>query len=272
MNRKNERNAQDGQGEGLSGQRVCVLLLLGLSLALIRHNGLVYLIILPMMIVALRLVSMRKTLITVAVLLLVAGIGIGFGGSLVHRNIPGTHFLRNEIQRYVTGTSVQNIMRNSKRMGNDYLGVLNINQTKLGWDKFHYFLYDRYAWRFLIHSGWWDLYPYIKQSVTTEGKLIHSGIRERATEIYTSSYQEPWVWLSWNPIWLLGLLPLLVALFWWFPYTAIFGTVLLAGALPLVFFQIFNWRYYYFLYLGLLFLLPIAGLDLSTKQCLHKIN
>ena len=73
-------------------------------------------------------------------------------------------------------------------------------------------------------------------------------------------------------LWLLGLLPILTLLFWWFPNTAILGIILLAGALPLVYLRIFNWRYYYFLYFGLLFLPAFVMLDCACwKKCCFQL-
>ena len=85
-------------------------------------------------------------------------------------------------------------------------------------------------------------------------------------KIYEKNYHNPWTWVSWNPVWLLTLLPFVTLLFWWFPHTAVLGVVLLAGALPLVYLKIFNWRYYYFLYLGLFFVLPLIGLDITRRN------
>jgi len=241
-----------------SGQGVIALVLLGLALGLIRHNGVVYLIILPLMIIVLRLVSLKKACFA----LLVCALLIGIGSIVLQRTgkIPGTEFIVREIQCYADGASVQDVLGNSDRILRDYMTVFDFDGTAQKWDKFHYFLKDRYAYWFLLHSGWWDLYPYKKETV------LFPGLRQTAMQIYDKSYQQPWVWFSWNPVWLLGLLPVVTLLFWWFPNTAIVGAVLLAGALPLIYLRIFNWRYYYFLYLGLLFMLPLIPLDLFRKK------
>ena len=237
-----------------SAQKIVAFILLGLSIGLVRHNGLVYLIVLPAMFVVLRLVPMKKTVVGMLALILMAGIGFTVLNSA--GKISGTEFISHEIHLYAGGASVQNVVENSGRMMSDYMTVLDINQTKQKWDKFHYYFKDRYAYWFLLHSGWWDLFPYQK------GIVRFPALRQTAMQIYENSYQKPWVWLSWNPIWLLGLLPVVTLLFWWFPHTAILGVVLLAGALPLVYLRIFDWRYYYFLYLGLLVVLPLMSFDL----------
>ncbi|MCI5211900.1 MAG: hypothetical protein D3910_24675, partial [Candidatus Electrothrix sp. ATG2] len=239
-------------------QRIFTLLLLGLALGLIRHNGLVYLVVLPVLFLFLRLVPMKKALIGLTALLFVGGIGFAVLQST--GKMTDTDFFRNKIESYAGQLSVQDLAGDAQQTMRDYLTVLNINQTAQGWDKFHYYLHDRYAWWFLLHSEWWDLYPYQKEIVQ------FPKLRKAAMQIYEKSNQEPWVHFFWNPVWLLGLLPVLTLLFWWLPNTAILGTVLLAGALPLVYLKIFNWRYYYFLYFGLLFIPAFVSLDVASRK------
>jgi hypothetical protein len=235
-------------------QRIFALLLLGSALGLIRHNGLVYLAVLPILFLVLRLVPLKKALTGLAVLLLAGG--IAFAALHAAGRTGGTGFLTREIGNYTGRLSVHDIAGDAERTLREYMTVLDINQTEQGWDKFHYYFQDRYAWWFLLHAGWWDVYPY-KEAVVPFPRL-----RKAALQVYEKSNQEPWVRLSWNPVWLLALLPVLTLLFRWLPNTAILGTVLLAGALPLVYLRIFNWRYYYFLYFGLLFIPAFLGLDL----------
>jgi len=241
-----------------SAQKIAVLMLLGVSLGLVRHNGLVYLLVLPGMFILLRLVS-AKTILIVILLCVLSG-GIGYNIVKRMHGIPGTEFISQQIKHYAGGVTIKKVAQNSGRTIQDYMTVLNINQTEQGWDKFHYYFNDRYAYWFLLHSGWWNMYPYKKVTIP------FPWLREKAMRVYEKSYQAPWVWFSWNPIWLLVLLPCVTLLFWWFPCSAIMGTVLLAGALPLVYLRIFNWRYYYFLYLGLLFMLPLVAFDISKKK------
>lgn len=242
----------------LSKQHILVLLLLGVALGLIRHNGLVYLLVLPLLFVLLRLVSIKQT-IMISLILCCTGM-IAFTTLQQLDKVPDTGFIEQEIKKYASDASMKNLLKNSGRIAEDYVAVLNINQTMQSWDKFHYFLKDRYAYWFLLHSGWWDVYPF-KEKVAP-----FPWLEQKAMKIYKMSYQEPWVWFSWNPLYLLLLLPVVTVLFWWFPYSATFGVVLLAGSLPLIYLRIFNWRYYYFLYLGLLFILPLLSLDLSCRK------
>lgn len=245
-------------------QRVCVLLLLGLALGLIRHNGLVYLIVLPVLILLLRLVPLKKKAV-LGVVGLVLTVGIGFAGlHLAGKNSSGG-FLSQEIRKYSHRFSIRNLTDDAQRVRSQYMTVLNINQTDQNWDKFHDYFQDRQSWWFLNLSGWWDVYTYQEENVR------FPALNKAALLVYETSYAPPWVWLSWNPVWLLALLPLLTLLFIWLPNTAILGVVLLAGAVPLVYLQIFNWRYYYFLYLGLLYLPIFVMSDLFCRnKCVSR--
>ncbi len=236
-------------------QKKNAFLLLGLALGVVRHNGLVYLAALPILLVFLGMIPVRKTLFVFVVISLACGVSLAFTGGIARRT--GFDFVVNEMQRYAGNSSVRNVVKKSEKAINKYLTVLNINQTSQAWDKFHYYFQDRYAYWFLLHSEWWDLYPYIRQDVQ------FPKLRKLAMKIYEKSNQEPWVWLAWNPVWLLGILPVLLLLFRWLPRTALMGYILLAGTLPLIYLGIFNWRYYYFLYFGLLFIIPLVSLDLT---------
>ncbi|MGR0481575.1 MAG: hypothetical protein ACTFAL_09280 [Candidatus Electronema sp. V4] len=244
-------------------ERVCALLLLGLALALIRHNGLVYLAALPALILLLGLVPLKKALLGLAALLL--AVGIGLAGLHLAGKTGGSGFLSQELRKYSRRLSPHDLANDAQRLRRQYMTVLNINQTGQQWDKFHHYFQDRQAWWFLLHAGWWDVHPY------QEASPPFPNLHKAALRVYEKSYQPPQVWLSWNPVWLLAVLPLLPLLFYWLPNSAVLSAVLLAGALPLVYLRIFNWRYYYFLYLGLLYLPAFVLLDLfSRKKCASR--
>jgi hypothetical protein len=238
-----------------TGQRSFALLLAGLSLGFIRHNGLVYLAVLPALLLLLRLVPLKKILFGLTMLLLAGGLGF----AVLHQT-GKTKFLSEELHKYTSQLSMQGLAQDAVRTAQDYMTVLNINQPYQKWDKFHHYFQDRQAWWFLRLSGWQDVYPY------QEAEPLSPVLNSTALHIYEKSYDQPWIWLTWNPVWLLALLPLLTLLFRWLPNTAVLGAVLLAGALPLVYLRIFNWRYYYFLYFGLLFLPAFVILDCTCHQ------
>lgn len=242
-------------------QRICALLLLGFALGFIRHNGLVYLAVLPTLLLLLNLVPFKKAVPIFLVLLLATGLAFA-----ILRSTGKTTFLSQELHEYASRLSARTIANDSVRIYKDYLTVLNMRQTQQQWDKFHHYFQDRQAWWFLRLSGWSDVYPYQK------AEEYFPALNQAAMQLYEKSYQKPWIWLMWNPVWLLALLPLLTLLFRWLPNTAILGAVLLAGALPLIYLRIFNWRYYYFLYFGLLFLPVFVALDVTLrKKCVSRL-
>ncbi len=239
-------------------QKVVVLLLLAFALGLIRHNGVIYLVLLPILFLVLRLVPLRNAMIMLLFLVAIGALGIT---ALKYTNkMQALVFVSQQVQNYAKGIHIDSISKDTKRVTEDYLKILDYDKTLQQWDKFHYYLKDRYAYWFLLHSGWWDVYPYKKEIVK------FPLLRQKFKMVYMKSYQKPWGLFSWNPVWLLALLPVLTLLFWWFPHTSILGLVLLGGALPLVYLRIFNWRYYYFLYMGLLFIVPLMGLDFTHRR------
>lgn len=238
-----------------SKERICALLLLGLALGLVRHNGLLYLGVVPVLLLLLRLVPLKRALFGLMVLLLAAGIGFAV---LQHTTATEAGFFTRTLRWYASTVKLENAGQDAQRTMREYLTVLDIEAAQA--DKFHYYLGDRHAWWFLRHSGWWDVYPYQHEQAR------FPALNKLALQVYKQSYQQPWQGLMWNPVWLLALLPALPLCYRWLPNTAILATMLLAGTLPLVYLQIFNWRYYYFLYFGLLFLPAFISLDLACRK------
>ena len=145
------------------------------------------------------------------------------------------------------------------RTWREYWGILNINQTDSKWDLWHYFLGDRYAYDFLKHAGWNDVYPYLPA-----GKTFVSFLQEMAMVFYWKSYEIPWVYFAWNPVWMLALYLIVVLGCRWLPLAAIFSSIVIIQVLGLLFIaNVLNWRYYYFVDLGAYFLIPMVLLDVK---------
>ena len=82
------------------------------------------------------------------------------------------------------------------------------------------------------------------------------------------SYEDPWVYATWNPFFMLYLL-LLALPYRLFPLTAAFGYLILAHIFVLLWVlgpYNYNWRYYYFAYLSLFFLWPLILLDIRSGR------
>lgn len=229
------------------------------ALAFTRHNGLVYLAVIPAYIVLLRLVPMRLVFIVFLV-----GAGIVAGGILfltkdkliTHGNYlfsQGIYFFSNFWHKPFADIAL--------RTWENYWGIFNINQKDSAWDLFHYFLHDRFAYSFLIHAGWNDVFRYL-----LEEPLVPA-FTDFAMRLYRQSYTVPLVYLSWNSVYFLLLYPLSVIFFRLLPLTAIFSSFILIQVLTLLaVIDLMNWRYYYFAFLGGYLLIPMIMLDLYKRS------
>jgi len=106
-----------------TGQKIVALFLLGLALGLIRHNGIVYLVILPSMFVFLRIVPTKKVLIGLSIIIS-TGI-IGWTALQYIKNVPGLDFIAQQIRHYTVDRSVQNIVKNPDRLVRDYIKIFD---------------------------------------------------------------------------------------------------------------------------------------------------
>jgi hypothetical protein len=142
------------------------------------------------------------------------------------------------------------------RISKDYMRGFDMDKPWTKSDKLHYYLGDRYAYKFLKTAGWNDVYPFVQQQAP------FPRLRENVLLLYHKTYEKPWNYFVWNPVFMLLLVPFCILLFRWLPSAALYSSFLLIGALSLVVLQIFNWRYYYFYFFGLYFVLPMISLDL----------
>jgi hypothetical protein len=240
----------------LSKEAILALFCLLLALGLIRHNGLIYLLVIPFLFVVLGLVNLRRTAFVggiavalVAMVLLMLKL-VGRIQDFNYVVVQGLSFVGNLLDGDLS-TLLQRSYKN-------YWGMLDINQTASKWDLWHFYLKDRFAYTFLLHSQWYDVFPYLRQRDEMVPKLL----REAAMAVYWRSYDRPWVYLSWNPLPILVILPLTILFCRKLPLSAIFSFVVLIQALALICIDVMNWRYYYFLCLAGYFLVPLILLDI----------
>jgi hypothetical protein len=123
-------------------------------------------------------------------------------------------------------------------------------------------MYGRYTYDFLKYLRWNDVYPYLPFPKNT----VISKLRETALALYWKSYEIPWVYFSWNPVYMLILLPMLPFMFRILPMTAVFSFFVLIPVVVLVVLDIFNWRYYFFAHLGSYFIVPMIITDLCIRK------
>ena len=234
-----------------SGQKGTAFFLLLIALGTVRYNGLLYVLLLPVTALILRRRIDTKAVAACCLVLVVlagmlsatpggrrmAAVGVGMA----------TPFFR---------TSLRD---NLDRGAREYMGIFDVNQTSRGWDLWHFFLNDRHSYPFLRHAGWDDAISFLPEQQPLPR------LRRAAMDIYQASLTKPWVFISWNPVYILVLFPLAM-LFWpWLPRAGLYSFLLMVQVVALVgVLHILNWRYYYFLYLGAFFLPPLFYLDVQS--------
>ena len=232
----------------LSLEQVVALFFLYLALGLIRHNGIIYLAVVPLFLVALRIVSIKYMVILVVGIAAVAT--VLFMGLVSKNVVDDAGYLLDKGAVIAEPILKRSVIKESIRFGKEYWGFLDINQTRSKWDLWHYYLKDREAYWFLRHSGWKDVYPYLP-----EKQSLFPALKNLGMKIYWKSYKAPWVYLSWNPVFMLTFFPLFILLYRWLPMSAIFSAFILIQVIALLgVINILNWRYYYFVCLGGYFL------------------
>lgn len=248
----------------ISMEKWGVLFLLYLSLALIRYNGALYLLIIPALLVAMRIIPVKKAVIFLT-LLSIFGIAAVFATGLRLMSINDRRFL--EIaSRYTDQIRKTALAPAMKRAVSYYFFILNINQTESNWDLWHYYLNDRYAQNyFLKPAGWNDVYPYLKPN-----RYPIQWLHDLGLKIYKQTYKTPWVYLSWNPFYMLGLFLVVIVLFWLFPMSAIYSTFVVVQIAALLLIFPLNWRYYYFAVFSSYFLIPMMILDIKNRNIFTK--
>ncbi len=143
-----------------------------------------------------------------------------------------------------------------------YIGIFDINQTAMQWDHVGNCLYGRYDNNLLRRVRWNDVYPYLP---LPRAKIQKKSARA-AFAVYKKSYEKPWVYFSWNPVYMLLLFPVLPLFFRKLPMSAVFSVFILAEIIALVVIGIFNWRYYFFAHFAAYFLVPLVLADLMRKK------
>lgn len=243
----------------ISKQEWFGLLCLILSLAGFRHNGVLYLFIVPFLLLLFGIVRIRLHVVGIFLLLavLLGSLFFFFPG-----NSKTSGFLASQTKTYLSQAIDKISVDYLEQCGKKYLGVFNVNQKDMQWDLVHLCMYGRYQIDFIKAIRWNDVYPYIPLPSDKIKKKFEKG----AWALYWNSFKTPWVYFSWNPVYLLPLLPLLPLLFKWLPMTSMFSLYIFIPMAVLVFLNIFNWRYYYFAHLALYFLLPLVLTDFFTRM------
>ncbi|WP_163339212.1 hypothetical protein [Desulfopila sp. IMCC35008] len=232
-------------------QLVIILLIL---IAGMRYNGAVYFLVIPALMIGLGMVHIRwKYVLLIIPVLVLLGISVAMAPKLS----SSASFVGMQVSRYVTSAFDDISPEFVGEKFDQYMGVFDVNQDDMQWDHLHNCFWWRYNNSFLKRVKWNDVYPYI--SLKKEG--IQKKIANLAVKIYKISYTTPFVYFSWNPVYMLYLLIIVPFLIRWLPMSAVFSFILLSQVAALVFLGILNWRYYYFAFMGLNFLVPLMITD-----------
>ena len=245
----------------ISYQKTILLLLSLIALCLFRYNGIVYIIIIPIVLAVLKIISIKKVLAIFTVLVLIGITNFG-----IMKLYGKTDFFFHRADIFIKRLKSESISKIALRMVKQYPTVLDINTYKRYhiWYDIWYRNDDFIKWHydFTKKSGYNEFVRY--QEVKPKSEKLYA-ILDR---VIHESYKEPMVYFSWNPYYMLYIIPVFF-LYRYFPLTAVYGSVIFSQVFVLLLIlgpYNYNWRYYYFLLFSLYFLIPIVALDIKTKR------
>ncbi len=237
----------------VSPAEVVLLILLYFSVSLVRHNGLVFIILIPLILFTVIAVPRKKFIVGAVI---VGGLGFtavcfsffGENNYLIQRVIAYG-------QQVLNSFTIQKIIA----LPVNYIETLDIVANRKGSDLWHYYLRDSSAYGFLKEAGWNDVFPFAERR-----QAVIEPLTDFFYWLYEKSYERPWVYFSWNTLWGVVIFPAAIVLFKWFPRSALFSVLIFLQALALiVVIDSINWRYFYFMNLGSYLLVPIIMLDIK---------
>ena len=254
------QNTATRQGyRNISRKDLIFLILLTLAAAGIRHNGVLFLFIVPVVLLLFGLIRLRPVVI-------IALFSLALAGSVAFFILPSNQgrsgYLAIQTKRYVQQAWKRVSLNYIQASATNYLGIFNVNQKRMQWDQVEGCLFGRYEHDMLKQFRWNDVYPYLPLSTNQWVKQL----QQTCFRLYKKSYIAPWVYMSWNPLHMLFLLPLLPFFVKMLPRAGVFSLFIFIPTAVLVFLHIFNWRYYFFTYLATPFLLPMMVTDLAARR------
>ncbi len=234
--------------------------LLFIALVFTRFNGLVYLGVVPVLLITMRLVPFRKLAAAGAVCAVALAVMVAFKpGTSTFANMD---YISQQSRRLLHHLGEEPMRYQLKQFAGNYFRIFDVNQKVSRWDLWHLFLKDRYAYRFLQRSGWWDTYPYVNPEKPPFPQLHEAGLN-----LYEWSNNRPQVYFSWNPFFMLAFFPLAMLAWGYLPRTALYAAVVMAQLVTMLFvLKILNWRYYYFAYLACFFVVPLMVAEFMEKR------
>ena len=244
-----------------------ILSLLLFAMGFFRYNGIVYFIVIPAGLALLGIIPSRKILIASVCVLLVTSLLVTFMVSL-----DKSHFVQNQSRFFIDRMRNAGIGETMKRMAMQYPTVLDINMIKKRAIWYDTWYRDsgvtQWHYDFARQKGYNEWIRYIP-CVPKSEKLY-----EFLNTLNLKSTNEPWVYFTWNPFYLLFFF-LLSFFYRLFPLTAAYGYIVLSQVLILLWVlgpYNYNWRYYYFLLFSLYFLIPVIALDVQCRWRLFSVQ
>ena len=234
-----------------------VLIMLLLSVSLFRYNGLIYLILIPLGLAIYQGIATKKIAIASLTVLLIVS------ASILFTSIAAKHdFVFGITKKFAVRLLDTNIFMNIKNIAIQYPNIFD-DRNKYTWYRDNEVV--RWHYEFAKNKGYNDFVKFYDHSVKSE---ILSKYFYRFMQ---SSHERPYVWLSWNPFYLLYLF-LLAFFYKWFPLVAAYGYILLTQTFFLLMFLLeihgapnFDWRYNYYLFFAGFFLIPLVMLDIKRN-------
>jgi hypothetical protein len=236
-------------------------LLLLLCVSLFRYNGLIYLILIPLGFVVYQRRALKKIAMVSLIVLLITSAG------LLSTSIMAKHdFVTGLAKKFAVQLWDANIPMIIGKIVMQYPHILD-DQNKYTWyrDEGVVIWHNAFT-KEKKYNDFVKYYDYRPKSET----IFHL-----LAGILQSSHARPYVWLTWNPFYLLYLF-FLGTLYKWFPLVSAYVYLLLTQALFLLLFLSvihgspdFDWRYSYYLFLAGIFLIPLVMLDITRTWQRH---
>ena len=250
----------------VSWQGWLAMSLVVLALAGLRYNGAAYLIVFPFLLFVLGIVRVGKRA-AVSVCCCIAAAGLFYAVSQ-YAGLSAARYFTEQSRSYLGQLGGQLSGEFLRDRSKQYLGIFDINQTTMQWDHVGNCLYGRYDNNLIRRVRWNDMYPYLP----LPRNAFQKKMARAAFWLYKKSYEKPWVYISWNPVYMLFLFPLLPLFIRKVPMAAVFSAFIMVEVIALLLIGIFNWRYYFFAHFGTYFLIPLICADLIRKRAPQEMR
>lgn len=251
---------REGRGRYSRPEAITLVLLL-IALCLFRYNGIVYLLVVPLGLAVLGRISPRKVLIGALCVAILTGLLV-----TVTVLFDKNDFVAARSRFFIDRMKGEGILEITKRIVVQYPTVLDINIFKKRAIWYDTWYRDRgvtdWHYEFAKKKGYSEWIRYMPCEPKSD--ILYSLLNT----LNLRSTDEPLVYFTWNPFYLLYLLPLGLLFYRIFPLTAAWGYIVLSQVFVLLLVlgpYNYNWRYFYFLLMSLFFLIPILVLDVRCR-------